>query len=64
VSISDVTRATLDRDPADRFQTLRRELGVTSVGINLMVLAARERGRIHADERQEEVYLVQGSGGG
>ena len=54
----DVARAVLERDSAERFQRLRRELGVESFGINLIVLQPRERGRIHAHERQEEVYLV------
>lgn len=58
MSDPDVTVTTLNRDPAERFQTLRRELGVTSFGMNLIVLAPRQRGRIHAHERQEEVYLV------
>jgi mannose-6-phosphate isomerase-like protein (cupin superfamily) len=49
---------TLDRDHGERFQTLRKELGVESFGINLIVLRAGERGRIHAHEHQEEVYLV------
>jgi mannose-6-phosphate isomerase-like protein (cupin superfamily) len=53
-----VAFATLDRSTGERFQTLRRELGVTSFGINLILLAPRERGRIHSHERQEEVYLV------
>jgi mannose-6-phosphate isomerase-like protein (cupin superfamily) len=50
--------ATLDRDHGERFQTLRRELGVESFGVNLIVLRAGERGRIHSHEHQEEVYLV------
>lgn len=46
-------------DPdADTFQTLRRELGVTSFGINLLTLQPRQRLRVHRHERQEEVYLV------
>jgi uncharacterized cupin superfamily protein len=46
-------------DPdADTFQTLRRELGVTSFGINLLTLRPRQRLRVHRHERQEEVYLV------
>jgi uncharacterized cupin superfamily protein len=53
-----VAFATLDREAGERFQTLRRELGVTSFGINLIVLQPGERGRIHSHERQEEVYLV------
>jgi uncharacterized cupin superfamily protein len=54
----DVARTILDRDSADRFQRLRRELGVEAFGINLIVLQPRQRGRIHAHDRQEEVYLV------
>ena len=54
----DITLATLDRDIGERFQSLRRELGVDSFGMNLIVLAPGQRGRIHAHEQQEEVYLV------
>jgi uncharacterized cupin superfamily protein len=54
----DVTFAALDRDTAERFVPLRRELGVTSFGMNAIVLQPRQRGRIHAHEHQEEVYLV------
>ena len=53
-----ISRARLDRDGGERFQTLRRELGVSSFGINALVLAPGQRGRIHAHDRQEEVYLV------
>jgi uncharacterized cupin superfamily protein len=53
-----VSFATLDFASGERFQTLRRELGVSSFGLNLIVLQPRERGRIHAHERQEEVYIV------
>src|SRR5215216_4027635 len=53
-----VSVATLDRDGAERFQALRRELGVSSFGLNLIRLRPRERGRIHRHKRQEEVYLV------
>jgi mannose-6-phosphate isomerase-like protein (cupin superfamily) len=42
----------------ERFVPLRRQLGVTSFGINQIVLEPGERGRIHRHERQEEVYLV------
>ena len=55
---TDISFATIDRDGRARFQLLRRELGVSAFGINLIALAPRERGRIHAHERQEEVYLV------
>jgi quercetin dioxygenase-like cupin family protein len=48
---------TLDPD-AGMFQTLRRDLGVTSFGINSLTLAPRQRLRVHRHEQQEEVYLV------
>jgi quercetin dioxygenase-like cupin family protein len=54
----DIAFTTITTNGADRFQPLRRELGVASFGMNLVVLAPRQRGRIHAHERQEEVYLV------
>jgi uncharacterized cupin superfamily protein len=54
----DIAFANLDNPGGDRFKSLRRELGVTSFGINLMTLAPRQRGRIHVHEHQEEVYLV------
>jgi len=50
--------ATIDRDTPKRYQRLRRELGVGSFGCNLIVLPPRARGRIHAHEHQEEVFLV------
>jgi uncharacterized cupin superfamily protein len=54
----DIAFAALDRDSDERFQPLRRGLGVGSFGMNLLVLQPGQRGRIHAHERQEEVYLV------
>jgi uncharacterized cupin superfamily protein len=54
----DVAFATLDREIGERMQTLRRELALSSFGMNLVVLQAGQRGRIHAHERQDEVYLV------
>jgi mannose-6-phosphate isomerase-like protein (cupin superfamily) len=54
----DITFATLDPDTGERFQPLRRELGVSSFGMNLITLQPGERGRIHVHERQEEVYVV------
>jgi uncharacterized cupin superfamily protein len=54
----DVSFATLDRGGAERFHSLRTELGVESFGINLITLAPGQRGRVHLHERQEEVYLV------
>jgi uncharacterized cupin superfamily protein len=54
----DIAFASLDRDSGERFQTLRRELGVSSFGMNLVLLQPGQRGRIHTHDRQEEVYLV------
>jgi quercetin dioxygenase-like cupin family protein len=45
-------------DGKERFQALRRELGVSTFGLNLIRLRPRQRGRIHRHDRQEEVYLV------
>ncbi len=55
---ADITFASLQRSTGERFQGLRRELGVSSFGMNLVVLQSGQRGRIHAHEHQEEVYLV------
>jgi uncharacterized cupin superfamily protein len=49
---------TLEFEGHERFQTLRRELGATSLGINLIRLQPGQRGRIHRHERQEEIYVV------
>jgi uncharacterized cupin superfamily protein len=51
------TFASIDPD-GDSFQSLRRELGVSSFGINVITLRPGQRGRVHRHERQEEVYLV------
>jgi len=53
-----VSYAKLELGAKDRFVSLRRALGVSSFGINLILLAPGERGRIHRHETQEEVYLV------
>lgn len=50
--------AQLDLDTDERFQPLRRLLGVSTFGLNLIVLQPGQAGRIHRHERQEEVYLV------
>lgn len=50
--------AQLDLDVEERFQPLRRLLGVTTFGLNLIVLQPGQVGRIHRHEHQEEVYLV------
>jgi mannose-6-phosphate isomerase-like protein (cupin superfamily) len=52
------TRTRLDPASTERFLTLRRQLGVSSFGINQIVLQPGQRGRIHRHQRQEEVYLV------
>jgi mannose-6-phosphate isomerase-like protein (cupin superfamily) len=52
------TRTRLDLDTDERFVALRRQLGVTAFGLNQIVLAPGQRGRIHRHHRQEEVYLV------
>ena len=54
----DVAFGRLDPDSGERFQRLRNDLGVSSFGMNLLVLAPGQRGRIHAHEAQEEVYVV------
>jgi mannose-6-phosphate isomerase-like protein (cupin superfamily) len=53
-----IARTRLDPDTGDRFLSLRRQLGVTSLGMNQIVLQPGQRGRIHRHHRQEEVYLV------
>ena len=53
-----ITFGRLDYAGSDRFQRLRADLGVESFGLNLIRLEPRQRGRIHAHERQEEVYVV------
>jgi quercetin dioxygenase-like cupin family protein len=54
----DIAFTTIKTNGGDRFQRLRQELGVSSFGMNLVTLTPRQRGRIHAHEQQEEVYLV------
>ncbi len=56
--MTDAVQITAIDPDADTFQTLRRELGVTSFGINLLTLRPRQRLRVHRHQRQEEVYLV------
>ena len=52
------SRTRVDPDSPERFVSLRRALGVTTFGINQMVLQPGQRMRIHRHGRQEEVYLV------
>jgi mannose-6-phosphate isomerase-like protein (cupin superfamily) len=53
-----ITRARLQEAADDRFVPLRRRLGVSSFGLNQIVLEPGQRGRIHRHTTQEEVYLV------
>jgi uncharacterized cupin superfamily protein len=53
-----VSYARLDLGSGERFQSLRRALGVSTFGVNLMLLQPGQQGRIHRHQRQEEVYLV------
>ncbi len=53
-----VSYTELRPDSTERFVPLRRELGVTTFGLNQVVLPPGARGRIHAHRHQEEVYLV------
>ena len=50
--------ARLDPETGERFLPLRRQLGVSSFGMNQIVLQPGQRGRIHRHKNQEEVYLV------
>jgi uncharacterized cupin superfamily protein len=50
--------AALDYDSGERFVRLRQQLGVSTFGLNQIVLEPGQRGRIHRHQRQEEVYLV------
>jgi quercetin dioxygenase-like cupin family protein len=52
------TTTKLDPDTGERFLPLRRQLGVSSFGLNQMVLQPGQRSRIHRHKHQEEVYLV------
>jgi len=55
---SGVSYTRLDPDTEERFVSLRRDLGVTSFGLNQILLRPGQRGRIHRHTTQEEVYLV------
>jgi uncharacterized cupin superfamily protein len=55
---SGFSRARIEPDPGERFVALRRQLGVSTFGLNEIVLEPGQRGRIHRHRRQEEVYLV------
>ena len=54
----DVASTTINTNNSERFQSLRRELGIAGFGMNVITLKPRQRGRIHSHDGQEEVYLV------
>jgi mannose-6-phosphate isomerase-like protein (cupin superfamily) len=53
-----VSYTALQPDTEERFISLRRELGVTTFGLNQVILRPGQRGRIHRHKTQEEVYIV------
>jgi mannose-6-phosphate isomerase-like protein (cupin superfamily) len=53
-----VSYTALEPDTEERFVSLRRALGVTTFGLNQIILRPGQRGRIHRHKTQEEVYLV------
>jgi uncharacterized cupin superfamily protein len=53
-----LTIGRIDVESEERFLSLRRALGVGSVGINQLTLQPGQRGRIHRHREQEEIYLV------
>src|SRR4051794_22051333 len=55
---TDVSYTQLDPDSTERFVSLRRALGVSTFGINQMILRPGQRSRIHRHATQEEVYIV------
>jgi uncharacterized cupin superfamily protein len=55
---SGVSYTALEPASDERFVSLRRALGVTTFGINQIILRPGQRGRIHRHTTQEEVYLV------
>ena len=48
----------VDLESSERFQLLRRELGVSTFGLSVIRLRPGQRGRIHRHLHQEEVFLV------
>ena len=58
VDLEGVKRTTIDHSAEERFVSLRKALGVTSFGINQIILQPGQRLRIHRHGQQEEVYLV------
>jgi len=48
----------LREEAGERFVRIGHELGVSSFGLNQIVLGPGQRGRVHRHQEQEEVYLV------
>lgn len=55
---TDVQVVALDPDGGETFQPLRRQLGISSFGMNLITMRPGQRSRVHIHQRQEEAYLV------
>jgi uncharacterized cupin superfamily protein len=55
---SGVSCTSLEPDSEERFVSLRRALGVSTFGLNQIILRPGQRGRIHRHTTQEEVYIV------
>ena len=53
-----VSFARIRFDGSEQFQTVRRAIGVSTFGMNVISLQPRQRLRIHRHLRQEEVYVV------
>jgi uncharacterized cupin superfamily protein len=53
-----VSHTKLDFEADDRFVRIRNALGVSSFGLNLLLLRPGQGSRIHRHRRQEEVYIV------
>jgi len=55
---TDFAIASFTRESPERFQRLRDVLGISGFGLNVLVFQPNQEGRIHAHERQEEVFVV------
>ena len=53
-----MTFGRIELDGGELFQPVRRDLGISTFGLNVISLAPRQRLRIHRHRAQEEVYLV------
>ena len=53
-----MTFGKIELDGSELFQPVRRVLGISSFGMNVISLQPRQRLRIHRHRTQEEVYVV------